>query len=127
MRIVMLAVGLVSFLSVALVGQAPAPAQGGGARGAGPQIVWSPKAVKPGDWVAPHKPHTKLAELLAKHKGRAEWTETIVDDDTLHAEYISMAPGGNRSSPRRASSCKCRIGRCTRSRPWATGRRCASR
>ena len=99
MRIVMLAVGLVSFLSVALVGQAPPPApgggaQGGGARGAGPQIVWSPKAVKPGDWVAPHKPHTKLAELLAKHKGQAEWTETIVDDDTLHADYISMAPGG---------------------------------
>ena len=106
MRIVTLTVGLALFLSVALIGQGPPAAQGGGGRGAGrgpgPQIVWSPKAVKPGDWVAPHTPHTKLAELLAKHKGRPEWTETIVDDDTLHADYISMAPGGK--TPRRMNT-----------------------
>src|SRR5262245_30019553 len=83
MRILTLALGLVSFLSVALVAQ----------RGPAPQIVWSPKAVKPGDWTPPHKAHTKLADLLAKHKGQKDWTETVVDDDTLHADYIAAAPG----------------------------------
>lgn len=78
-----------------------APGGGGGARGAGPQIVWSPKAVAPPDWTPPHRPHTKLADVLAKHAGRADWVETIVDDDTLHAAYISMAAGGR--TPRRAN------------------------
>ena len=62
----------------------------------GPKIVWSPKATKPGDWAPPHKPHTKLADLLAKHKGKADWVETVVDDDTLRADYISSAPGSKR-------------------------------
>jgi mannose-6-phosphate isomerase-like protein (cupin superfamily) len=68
---------------------------GRGGRGAGPlnQLVWAPKAAKPGGWTAPHKPHTKLPDVLAKHKGQTDWTETIVDDETLHAEYISMGPG----------------------------------
>ncbi len=71
--------------------------RGGG--GGGNQIVWSPKATAPGGWTAPHKPHTKLADLLTKHKGKTDWSETIVDDDTLHADYISMGPG--KSTPKR--------------------------
>jgi mannose-6-phosphate isomerase-like protein (cupin superfamily) len=54
---------------------------------------WAPKPVEPTKYVAPHKPHTKLADLKAKNKGRADWKEVIVDDDHLHAEYISTAPG----------------------------------
>ena len=70
-----------------------APARAG--RGAGPeeQLVLSPKVKKLNEYVAPHKPHTKLAEVLAKHKGQADWVEPIVDDDNLHADYISMGPG----------------------------------
>jgi mannose-6-phosphate isomerase-like protein (cupin superfamily) len=71
-------------------------------RGPAPQIVWSPKAVKPGEWTPPHKPHTKLVDVLAKHQGKSDWAETIVDDDTLHAEYISMATGGR--TPRRMNA-----------------------
>lgn len=71
-------------------------------RGPAPQIVWSPKLVAPPGWTAPHKPHTKLPELLGAHAGQADWTETIVDDDTLHAQYISMGPG--RSTPRRMNA-----------------------
>jgi quercetin dioxygenase-like cupin family protein len=83
-------------------GAAPAaPARG---RGAGPveQLVWAPKSAKLNDWVAPHKPHMKLSDLLARHKGRADWTEVVVDDDNLHAAYISMAPG--KSTPRRMNA-----------------------
>src|SRR5678809_1730293 len=104
--------GIAVFVAVGLTGlsaqQAPAPGAaagaGGGARGAAPQpqIVWSPKATKPGDWTPPHKPHTKLVDLLARHKGKADWVETVVDDDTLHADYISAAPGSK--TPRRMLS-----------------------
>ena len=54
----------------AVVSAQEAPARGG--RGAGPQeqFVLAPKAAKLSEYVAPHKPHTKLAEVLAKHKGQ---------------------------------------------------------
>ena len=84
--------------SVELIAQGPAP----GAAPPEPQIVWSPKAAAPPDWTAPNRPHKKLSELLAKHKGQSEWTETMVDDDTLHADYVAMVPGGK--TPRRMNT-----------------------
>ncbi len=61
--------------------------------------AWAPMPVQPNTWVPPHRPHWKLKELQAAHKGQANWTETIVSDSTLRAEYISMAPGTK--TPRR--------------------------
>jgi mannose-6-phosphate isomerase-like protein (cupin superfamily) len=90
----------VGLVSVGLVAQGPVPAPA--APGSEPQIVWSPKASAPAGWTAPHKPHTKLADLLAQYKGQKDWAETMVDDDTLHADYISMAPGGK--TPRRMNA-----------------------
>jgi mannose-6-phosphate isomerase-like protein (cupin superfamily) len=91
-------------LSVAFAqeGATQAPARGG--RGAGPeeQFVLAPKVSKLNEWVAPHKPHTKLSEVLAKHKGQTDWVEPIVDDDLLHADYISMGPG--KKTPRRMNA-----------------------
>lgn len=77
------------------------PGQQSSVRGQGPRdtLAWAPVPTQPAAWVAPNKPHWKLAELLAKHKGRPEWTETVVSDSTLHADYISMAPGTK--TPRR--------------------------
>jgi mannose-6-phosphate isomerase-like protein (cupin superfamily) len=89
---VVLAAGLGLTLVSAQEGSAPAA----GARAGGPppgQLVWAPKSAKMHEYVGPHKPHTRLRELLAKHQGRADWTEVIVDDDNLHAAYISMGPG----------------------------------
>jgi mannose-6-phosphate isomerase-like protein (cupin superfamily) len=63
-----------------------------------PLMVLSPKA-KSGGWTGVHRPHTKLPDVLARHKGHAEWTETVVDDESLFAQWISMAPGGK--TPRR--------------------------
>ena len=57
------------------------------------QTVWSPKATKLTGWTAPHKPHWKLSEILAAHKGKASWSHTVVNDDHLHADYIQMASG----------------------------------
>ena len=64
-----------------------------------PQVVWSPKSTKLAGWTAPNKPHWKLTEILASHRGKANWTQTVVSDDHLHADYIQMAPGGR--TPRR--------------------------
>ena len=94
-RMIMFALGCVLFVSLGL---SDLLAQ----RGPAPQIVWSPKTVKPGDWTPPHKPHTKLVDVLARHKGTADWVETVVDDDTLRADYISMAAGGK--TPRRMNA-----------------------
>ena len=53
---------------------------------------WAPK-YEPAKYPPGHKPHTKLADLLAKNKGKADWREMIVNDDHLQAEYIQAAPG----------------------------------
>jgi mannose-6-phosphate isomerase-like protein (cupin superfamily) len=59
---------------------------------------WGPK-LEPAQYPPGHRPHTKLTELRAKHKGKGDWRETIVNDDYFKAEYISMAPGA-KVSPR---------------------------
>jgi len=61
--------------------------------------VWAPKPLEVPKYVPPHKPVTRLADLKKKHAGQAEWREVIVDDSTLHGEYIQSAPG-TKVSPR---------------------------
>ncbi len=105
-RIVGLVLVVAGFTVVSAQDAPQAPARGGrgGGRGAGPQeqFVLAPKAAKLTEYVAPHTPHTKLSEVLAKHKGRADWVEPVVDDDNLHADYISMGPG--QKTPRRMNA-----------------------
>jgi mannose-6-phosphate isomerase-like protein (cupin superfamily) len=95
--IVSIAASIATVLGVVVTmsAQGPAPAPP-------PQVVWSPKLAMPPDWTPPHRPHAKLADLLARHKGKADWIEPMVDDDTLHADYISMAPGAK--TPRRMNA-----------------------
>ena len=61
--------------------------------------VWTPLPVKPNPFIPPHKALTKLSDVLAKHKGRQNWSQLIVDDNLFRGEYISMAPGAK--TPRR--------------------------
>src|SRR5688500_4708255 len=58
-----------------------------------PIVAWSAQPVKPTPWKAPHKPHWKLSDVLAKHSGKGSWSEAIVNDADFSARYISMAPG----------------------------------
>ncbi len=58
-----------------------------------PIVAWSAKPEQPTGWAAPHKPHWKLSEVLAKHAGQRSWQEDIVKDRDFVARYISMAPG----------------------------------
>src|SRR6187549_3178215 len=74
---------LLAALTLRLHGQAPQQ----------DRLVWAPVPSTPNGWVAPNKPHTKLADLLAAHKGQANWREPIVRDRLLTADYVQMAPG----------------------------------
>src|SRR2546423_189381 len=57
------------------------------------EASWAPKPLAKTVWKAPMKPHTKLADVKAAHKGKMSWRHLVVDDDHLRAEYIAMAPG----------------------------------
>jgi mannose-6-phosphate isomerase-like protein (cupin superfamily) len=54
---------------------------------------WAPKLIEIPKYVAPHKPVTRLADLKKQHAAEANWHQVIVDDGTLHGEYIQSAPG----------------------------------
>src|SRR4051812_7557211 len=58
----------------------------------GEDATWAPK-YEPAKYPPGHKPHTKIADLKAKHKSEANWREVIVNDDHLKSEYIQMSPG----------------------------------
>lgn len=44
-------------------------------------------------WTLPNKPHWRLVELLAAHRGEARWSQILVEDRTFTGRYIQMAPG----------------------------------
>jgi mannose-6-phosphate isomerase-like protein (cupin superfamily) len=56
-------------------------------------LSWAPKPIEASKWVSPNRPHVVYAELLAKHKGQQNWVEPVQDDEHLHGEFISSAPG----------------------------------
>jgi len=90
---------VVALAGMSSSGQAPtSAAQRPPARQTAPLIMMSPKATSPG-WTGVHRPHTRLADVLAAHKGQADWAQTIVDDESLNAQWISMGPGNK--TPRR--------------------------
>ena len=79
--------GSLMYASGALAQQASSPQR------PQPIVAWSAQPVQATAWTAPHKPHWKLSEVLAKHSGQRSWQEDIVSDRDFVARYISMAPG----------------------------------
>jgi mannose-6-phosphate isomerase-like protein (cupin superfamily) len=63
-------------------------------RGAPEQASWAPKPVEIPKYQPPNKPLTRIADLKKKHAGHSDWRESIVDDPLLHADYVSIPPGG---------------------------------
>ena len=56
-------------------------------------VFWSPKPTTPTPYTAPNKPHWKLSEILASHKGQSDWVQPIIRNKDQEADYISIAPG----------------------------------
>jgi mannose-6-phosphate isomerase-like protein (cupin superfamily) len=56
------------------------------------QTLLAPKSA-PAKYVAPHKPHTKLPDVKAKHAGQQDWREVVVNDEHFKSEYVQSRPG----------------------------------
>jgi len=73
-------------------GGAGAAQQAAGGRAGAPPRQWWVNKDKGGQY-GKNKPHIKLPDLKARHKGQASWSEVVVDDENFHATYNQGAPG----------------------------------
>ena len=63
------------------------------AAAAPPALVWVEKPRRLTPYTAPNRPHITLAEVRARHRGQASWTDVVGRDNELLVQYIQMAPG----------------------------------
>ena len=54
---------------------------------------WAPKPTKMTPYTAPNRPHWKLSDVLAMHKGKTDWVQPIVRNKDQEGDYISMGAG----------------------------------
>ena len=83
---------LLSLLAVAGLAMAAVRADAQNARPA-PLHAWAPVPVKLAPYTAPNKPWKKISDILARHAGKDDWSETVVLTRDFVGDYISMAPG----------------------------------
>jgi mannose-6-phosphate isomerase-like protein (cupin superfamily) len=62
-------------------------------QGATPLTAWAPQPVKPAPYTAPNQPLKKFADIMARHRGKADWWETEVLTRDFVGQYVSMGPG----------------------------------
>lgn len=72
-------------LAQAPQGQRPAPPP--------PLVAWTPKKTPPTPWRAPNRPWWKLADVKAVHRGKANWTQPVIRNKDLVADWHQLAPG----------------------------------
>ena len=90
-----------ALISTAAFAQAPAapPAPAAGAAPATrpapppPLHFWSPKKTPYAKYVAPNKPLTKLADVLAAHKSEKSWSHPVIRNKDLVADWKQIASG----------------------------------
>lgn len=58
-----------------------------------PVRVWAPKQTPYSNYVAPNKPWWKLADVLAMHKTESSWSQMIVRNKDIVADWHQIAPG----------------------------------
>lgn len=60
----------------------------------GPErVVWAAVPVPETPYEAPNKLHTRIADILAAHRGQASWIEPVVRTRAFAGDYVSLAPG----------------------------------
>lgn len=64
-----------------------------------PVLAWTPKPAALTPYTGPHRPHTRLSEVLAAHRGEASWRQVVVDDKHMVGAWVQAAPG-ERPKPR---------------------------
>ena len=84
-----------AFVVPALSAQTPPTGNAPPAMGRPPlQICWSPKKNPYRAYDAPNRPWWKLSDVLAMHKGQKNWTQPIIRNKDLMADWHQMASGG---------------------------------
>lgn len=84
------------FIWIAMLTPSSVMAQAGGEHPARPAAkmtvawVFKPKA---SPYIAPNRPVWHIADILAAHKGKANWAQPVVKDHWFNVDYVSMAPG----------------------------------
>jgi mannose-6-phosphate isomerase-like protein (cupin superfamily) len=86
-------IALTCFCAVTILLAQQPQQKGGSTAQQSETLAWAPMPAQPTGWTPPNRPIWRLKTLLEQHKGQANWKETVVSDNFLHADYISMAPG----------------------------------
>ena len=73
--------------ALTLTAQAPRPAP------PAPVEMWVPKKTPYAPYDAPNRPWWKLADVLAQHEGAADWSQPIVRNRDIVADWHQQAPG----------------------------------
>ena len=55
--------------------------------------AWTPKPTELSPYVSPHKPSTKVSEVLADKAPSVSWRHQVVDDSSLKAAWVGLKPG----------------------------------
>ena len=58
-----------------------------------PLHAWAPVPLKPAPFISPNAPLKKITDILVRHVGHDDWSETEVLTRDFIGDYISMAPG----------------------------------
>jgi mannose-6-phosphate isomerase-like protein (cupin superfamily) len=58
-----------------------------------PTIAWAAKPASMPPYTGPNRLVWRLADVLAAHKNKASWSQTVFDSRDFTGEWISMAPG----------------------------------
>lgn len=76
-----------ALVALTLTAQAPRPAP------PAPVEMWVPKKTPYAAYDAPNRPWWKLADVLALHKGASDWSQPIVRNRDIVADWHQQAPG----------------------------------
>jgi mannose-6-phosphate isomerase-like protein (cupin superfamily) len=55
--------------------------------------AWTPESIELPPYVNPHKPWTKLSEVLADKDPSVSWRHQVVNDSSLKAAWVGLKPG----------------------------------
>src|SRR4051794_26650178 len=80
--------------SIALAGAALAQAPQAAPAPAPLVFGWSPKKVPLTAYAAPNRPLWKLSDVLSMLAGQANWSQPIVRNKDIYADWHQMASGG---------------------------------
>ena len=58
-----------------------------------PVLAWAAKTEKLAAYTPPNRPIWRISEIMAAHKGKADWVQPVLRNRDFACDYISMGPG----------------------------------